>query len=313
MAHPKNSARSHEPTSSDLSPEIQRAETNRVTVWGLVVNLGLSATKFAAGLVGGSQALVADSVHSLSDMLTDVVLLVGAAYWAAPADEHHPHGHARIETMVTAWIGLALGAVGVGIGYHSVAGINEKDTIQLGWLTLAVACLSILSKEILYRWTIRVGRRIKSPAVVANAWEHRSDALSSVPVAVAVLGTWIEPSWGMLDHVAAVIVCVLILHAAWKIAWPALRELSDVGAAAEGRQAILKIAETTPGVHSVHGLRTRYLGPGLQVDLHVLVDPDLSVREGHDIAGAVKRRLLAEGPDVLDVLVHIEPFDEVKR
>jgi len=288
----------------------QRAEINRVTAWGLVVNLGLSATKAVFGVVGSSQSLVADAVHSLSDCVTDIAVLVGVAFWKAPADEQHPYGHARIETMITALIGILLAAVGLGIGYHALAGINEKDPTRPGWIAFAAACVSIVVKEALYRWTIRVGRRVRSSALLANAWHHRSDALSSVPVAVAVLGTRIEPSWGMLDHVAAVVVCVLIIHAAWKIAWPALRELSDIGAAAEGRRAILKLATETPGVLSVHALRTRYFGPGLQVDLHVLVDPELTVREGHDIAGAVKRRLLAEGPDVLDVLVHVEPFPD---
>jgi len=291
-------------------PAVQRVEIRRVTSWGLVGNLVLSAAKFVFGIIGASQSLVADAVHSLSDCVTDVAVLVGVAYWNAPADEQHPHGHARIETMITALIGIVLAAVGVGIGYDAVAGINEKDVTQPGWIALAAACVSIVVKEFLYQWTIHVGKRVRSSALLANAWHHRSDALSSVPVAIAVLGTRLWPEWGFLDHVAAVIVCVLIVHAAWKIAWPALRELSDVGAATEGRRAILKVASETQGVLSVHALRTRYLGPGLQIDLHILVDPELTVREGHDIAGAVKRRLLEEGPGVLDVLVHIEPFPE---
>jgi len=288
------------------------AEVRRVTLWGLATNLGLAAVKFLFGFLGHSQALVADAVHSLSDSITDIVVLIGVSYWNAPADEQHPYGHARIETMITATIGILLGAVGIGIGYYAIAGINEKDVIQPGWIALAAACLSIVVKEALYQWTIYVGRRVRSSALLANAWHHRSDALSSMPVAVAVLGTRLWPSWGFLDHIAAVIVCVLILHAAWKIAWPAVRQLSDVGAADEQRRAILKMAMETEGVRSVHALRTRYLGPGLQIDLHVLVDPDLTVREGHDIAGAVKRRLLAEGPEVLDVLVHVEPFPEAQ-
>ncbi|MBN1591077.1 MAG: cation transporter [Pirellulales bacterium] len=286
------------------------AAVRQVTLWGLVVNLALSAMKFLFGILGSSQALVADAVHSLSDSVTDIAILVGVAYWNAPADEQHPYGHARIETMVTATIGIVLAAVGIGIGYHAIAGINEKDATRPEWIALVAACLSIVAKEVLYHWTIRVGKRVRSSALLANAWHHRSDALSSVPVAVAVLGTRLWPAWGMLDHVAAVVVCVLIVHAAWKIAWPALRELSDVGAADEQRRTILAIASETVGVLSVHGLRTRYLGPGLQIDLHVLVDPELTVREGHDIAGAVKRRLLAEGPEVLDVLVHVEPFSD---
>ncbi|HBO42818.1 MAG TPA: cation-efflux pump [Planctomycetaceae bacterium] len=286
------------------------AQVRRVTWWGLAINLGLSAVKFLFGVVGSSQALIADAVHSLSDSVTDVAVLIGVSYWAAPADEHHPYGHARIETMVTATIGIVLGAVGLGIGYRAIAGINEKDMTQPGWVALAAACVSIVVKESLYQWTVQVGRRVKSSALLANAWHHRSDALSSVPVALAVLATRIWPSWGFLDHVAAVIVCVLIVYAAWQIAWPALRQLSDIGAATEHRQAILDLARRTEGVGAVHALRTRYLGPGLQVDLHVQVDPNLTVRDGHDIAGAVKRRLLDDGPEVVDVLVHLEPLPD---
>ena len=285
----------------------QAGEIRRVTLCGLAANLGLSAVKFLFGVVGASQSLVADAVHSLSDCVTDIAVLVGVAFWKAPADSDHPYGHARIETMVTALIGILLGVVGIGIGYHAIAGINAKDTTQPGWIAFAAACGSIVVKEALYRWTIHVGKKVRSTALLANAWHHRSDALSSIPVAVAVLATRLWPAWGMLDHIAAVIVCVLIVHAAWKISWPALRELSDVGATSESRRVISEIAQQTEGVQSIHALRTRYLGPGLQVDLHVLVDPKLTVVEGHEIAGAVKRRLLDEGPDVLDVLIHIEP------
>jgi len=305
IRHPANRYAGHPSESCD-----SMAQVRRVTWWGLAINLGLSAVKFLFGVVGSSQALIADAVHSLSDSVTDVAVLIGVSYWAAPADEHHPYGHARIETMVTATIGIVLGAVGLGIGYRAIAGINEKDMTQPGWVALAAACVSIVVKESLYQWTVQVGRRVKSSALLANAWHHRSDALSSVPVALAVLATRIWPSWGFLDHVAAVIVCVLIVYAAWQIAWPALRQLSDIGAATEHRQAILDLARRTEGVGAVHALRTRYLGPGLQVDLHVQVDPNLTVRDGHDIAGAVKRRLLDDGPEVVDVLVHLEPLPD---
>ena len=284
-------------------------EVQRVTLWGLVVNLGLTGVKFVFGVVGSSQALVADGVHSLSDLTTDFAVLVGVRYWSEPADAEHPYGHGRIETLITSVIGVLLASVGVGLAYRAIATLHQRHEATPGWSAFAAACASIVAKELLYRWTALVGRRIKSSAVVANAWHHRSDALSSLPVAVAVLGTRIWPTWVFLDHIAAVIVSVLILHAAWKIAWPALRELIDVGAAKHEREAMLKLALATKGVLAVHKLRTRYIGPGLQVDLHVLVEPELSVREGHAIAGVVKERLLHEGPNVIDVLVHVEPYD----
>jgi len=280
-----------------------------VTLWGLAVNLALAVVKFVFGIVGSSQALVADAVHSLSDSFTDMAVVIGAGFWTAPADADHPYGHGRIETLITCVIGIALGSVGVGLAYRAVGSLHAESTTTPGWSAFLAACISIAAKEILYRWTVNVGRRVKSSALIANAWHHRSDALSSVPVAVAVLGTRIRPSWVFLDQIATVIVSVLILHAAWSILWPALRELIDAGAAAEEREAMIKLALKTEGVRSVHKLRTRYIGPGLQVDLHVLVQPDLTVRHGHDIAGRVKERLLDDGPNVIDVLVHIEPFD----
>ena len=283
-------------------------EVHRVTLWGLVANLALSALKFVFGVLGSSQALVADAVHSLSDSATDVAVLVGAKFWTAPADAEHPHGHGRIETIITGLIGAVLAGVGIGLGYRAVVTLHHRDFTTPGWIAFATACISIVAKEALYRWTVHVGRRVRSSAVIANAWHHRSDALSSVPVAVAVLGTRIRPDWVFLDHIATVIVAVLILHAAWTITWPALRQLVDAGASDKERQRILALALETEGVRAVHKLRTRHIGLGLQTDLHVLVDPDLTVAQGHAIAGVVKERLLRFGPEVVDVLVHVEPY-----
>jgi cation diffusion facilitator family transporter len=284
-------------------------EVYRVTVLGLVVNLALTAGKFVAGVMASSQALVADGVHSLSDLSTDIAVLVGVRYWSAPADEDHPYGHGRIETLISLFIGAALAAVGVGIAWRALVTLMEPHRTVPGWAAFAVACASIVSKEIVYRWTVRVGRRVKSPAVIANAWHHRSDAFSSVPVAVAVVAARVWPDWAFLDHIAALIVTAMILQAAWEIARPALGQLIDAGATADQRDALLRLARETQGVRTAHRLRTRHIGTGLQVDLHVLVDPDLTVRQGHDIADAVKARLLSDGEEIVDVLVHVEPFD----
>lgn len=291
----------------------QLAAVRRVTLWGLVVNLALAVMKFVVGVLGASQALVADAVHSLSDSVTDVTVYFGAGFWSAPPDADHPHGHGRIETLITLFIGIALGAVGCGLAYRAVAtlhvGLESEQPVSPGWSALVAACLSIVGKELLYRWNVIVGRRVRSTALIANAWHHRSDALSSVPVAIAVVGTHIAPDWWFLDHIATVIVSVLILYAAWQTAIPAFRQLVDAGAAEQERKEILSIVQGIEGVRSVHALRTRTIGPGYQADLHVLVDPELTVREGHDIASAVTHRLLEQGPNVIDVLVHIEPFE----
>lgn len=297
---------------ADASPTSARM-VRRVTVAGLVGNLLLAGVKFLFGVLGHSQALVADAVHSVSDMATDVAVLVGVKYWSEPADPEHPYGHGRIEIVIAFLIGIVLAAVGVGLAYNAAATLKEGQDQVPGWLAFATACVSVVAKEGLYRWTISVGHRAKSSAVAANAWHHRSDALSSIPVAVAVLATRINPAWAPLDHVAAVLVAALIIHAAWGIARPAFSQLIDAGATEERIAVIRRVAEETSGVYEVHHVRTRYIGPGLQVDLHILVDPDLTVRRGHDIASTVKRRLLDAGQDVVDVLVHTEPDDPATR
>lgn len=289
------------------------SEVRRVSLYGLIVNLGLCVMKFVVGVLSASQALVADAVHSLSDMSTDLAVLVGVRYWSAPADIDHPHGHGRIETLVSFFIGVVLAGVGAGLAYRAVATLPEQHGAIPGWGAFAAACLSVVSKETLYRWTMRVGKRLRSSAVMANAWHHRSDALSSLPVAIAVVGSHVHPAWAFLDHVAAVIVSVLILQAAWQIAWPALGQLVDAGASREQRERIRGLALATKGVRAVHALRTRHIGTGLQVDIHVLVQPELTVREGHAIAGTVEQRLLDEDPDVVDVLIHVEPHEPEPR
>lgn len=300
-------ARVHRGEASGAAAD-RAAAVRRVTGWGLAVNLGLSGLKFTVGLLGASQALIADAVHSLSDSVTDVAILVGAGYWTAPADAEHPHGHGRIESLVSLLIAAALAAAGAVLGYHAIVTLPQPHAVAPSWFAFAGACVSIAGKEALYRWTVRAGRRIPSSAVTANAWHHRSDALSSIPVAVAVLGARLWPGAAYLDHLAAVLVCVFILRASGAIAYPALRQLIDAGAGAEQREAILRIARQIEGVRAVHALRTRDIGTGLQVDLHALVDPDLTVHQGHQIATALQDRLLASGPRVADVLVHVEPF-----
>ena len=284
--------------------------TRRVTLWGLIVNVALSFIKLIVGITAQSQALVADAFHSMSDSVTDLAVLIGAPYWSAPADEHHPHGHGRIETMVTAIIGLTLAGVGGWIAYSAIMHLQSPKHAAPGWPAFWIALLSIATKEWLYRWNVLVGHRIRSSALIANAWHHRSDGFSSVPVALAVLGEHLFPQLTMLDSVAAVLVAVLVIRAAWKIFWPAITQLSDAGATEEQRQAIRKTVLDSPNVRGVHALRTRYVGPDLQIDLHVLVDPDLTVREGHSIAGLVRARILDTHPIVCDVLIHIEPEEK---
>jgi cation diffusion facilitator family transporter len=284
------------------------AQIRRVTWIGLVVNVFLSILKFIVGYLGSSQAVIADAVHSLSDMGTDFAVLFGLRYWSAPADESHQYGHGRIETIVTSAIGITLVLAALGIGYNSLATIRGVHLTQPGWIAIAGSLMAILLKEALYRWTVAVGRRTKSSAVIANAWHHRSDALSSVPVLIAVAVAAITPKLAFIDHVGAIVVSIFILKVCWDILSPSVSELADRGASQKSREKIRSIAMDVDGVKSVHAIRTRRLGSGLHLDLHILVDGEMTVQMGHEISGAVKSALIEKGPEVLDVVVHLEPY-----
>lgn len=289
--------------------ERQNSEIRQVTVAGLVINLILTTIKITAGILGNSQSVVADGIHSLSDSATDVAVLVGLKYWNQPPDSCHPYGHRRIETMVTVLIGIALALAGIFLGKEAVEKFRTGGYVVPAAVTLTVAIISVVTKELLFRWTYRVGERLKSPAMKANAWHHRTDSFSSIAVALAIGMALIDPKWALLDPVAALAVGAFILQAAYKIATPALRELADAGADEKDLKKIEQIVLRVEGVKSVHALRSRFHGAGLQVDLHIQIDGGLSVREGHVISGKAKRHLIEEGPDIVDVLVHIEPAD----
>ena len=285
------------------------ARVRRAAWVGFVANFALSILKLAAGIFGHSAAVIADAVHSITDLATDFALIVGVKFWSAPADERHPHGHGRIETLVTVGIGLSLGAVGLTLGWDAVTGISvgHENAEAPSGVALAAALISIVFKEWLYRWTLAIGWKEKSQALVANAWHHRSDALSSLPAAIAVGVTMVRPNWRFVDDLGAIVVCHFILVAAWHIVKPALAQLIDEGAPEDQRADIEKLALSVDGVRDAHALRTRFVGAELAVDLHVEVDSTLSVGDGYAIAEAVRRQLLEHGPRVGDVLVQIEP------
>jgi cation diffusion facilitator family transporter len=276
---------------------------------GLVANLALAAFKLAAGTIGHSHAVVADAVHSLSDVFTDLAVILGVRYWSKPADERHPHGHHRIETLVAIVIGLFLATVALGLAWEAITQRHLRPEGAPTTIALVAALVSILVKELLYRWTLLVGRRVDSLALIANAWHHRSDALSSVPAALAVGVSVVAPQWALVDRIGAVVVCVFILYAGWRIVAPAVAQLLDTAAPPEERERLEAIALSVDGVRGAHALRTRYLGPRLSVDLHVVVAADLSVEQGYAIGEAVRRALLERGERVADVLVKVEPDD----
>jgi len=295
-------------------PEAAREKIVRKVTWvGLWVNLFLAAIKFTAGIFGRSQALVADAIHSLTDLTTDIAVIAGSHYWSRPPDENHPYGHRRLETLVTVFIGVVLIAAGIGIGWKAISALQEKHAAPPGWIAVFAALASIVCKESIYRWTAVTGRRLKSAALAANAWHHRTDAFSSIPVLIAVAGARVFPSWSFLDHLGAAIVSIFILHASIKIIWPGLGELIDVGAPTHTCKMIRDIALKNTGVLQVHDIRTRFISSSIQVDLHIVVDGLISVRQGHDIADDVKARILDTIPEVLDVIVHVDPPERAAR
>ncbi|MGD2185205.1 MAG: cation diffusion facilitator family transporter [Desulfobacterales bacterium] len=285
----------------------------RVTWVGLFANVLLASFKFLAGIIGSSQALVADAIHSLTDLTSDIAVIAGSHYWSRPPDESHPYGHQRMETLVTVFIGIALAAAGVGVGWKAISTLHAKHTSPPGWIAVLAALVSIISKEAIYRWTAKIGKRVRSPALAANAWHHRSDAISSLPVLIAVAGARIFPSWSFLDNVGAAVVSIFIFYSSMKIIWPGLSELIDVGAPTEIRKNIRASALKIEGVLQVHDIRTRYISSSIQVDLHIVVEGSISVREGHDIADDVKGRIISEIQEIVDVIVHVDPPEKALR
>lgn len=288
-------------------------DVRRVTLAGCLLNLVLFIFKLWAGTVGGSRAVVADAFHTLSDLSTDLAIVFGVKVWMSPPDKCHPYGHRKIESLVTLFVGAMLAGVGVWLAADGVNGLRDSSGHSPRLIALTGALVSILVKELMFRWTAAVGRNLKSQAVTANAWHHRSDAFSSVPTAIAVGTACFLPQYAFVDHVGELIVAAVIVRVSFKIMHGASVELSDGTATQEGQEAIERIALSVDGVKGVHAVRSRRSGPGFYADLHVLVDGNASVREGHDISSSVKRKLIESGPDIVDAVIHIEPDNSARR
>jgi cation diffusion facilitator family transporter len=285
-------------------------QIKRVTWTGLISNFGLAVMKFLVGWLGASQAVIADAVHTVSDMSTDLVILFGVKFWSAPPDANHPYGHRRLEAIITTSIGLILAGVAVTLGYHALATTRNPDIEQTGWIAIVGPAFSIVIKEFLYQWTVKVGKHVKSSAVIANAWHHRSDAFSSIPALLVVIAASFDPKLAFLDHIGALVISLFILKVAWNILTPALSELADHGASEKDQEIIHQIAGNVIGVKEAHSIRTRKFGSHIHVDLHILVDPEMSVRMGHLISEKVKIALMEKGPEIKDVVVHLEPYEQ---
>jgi cation diffusion facilitator family transporter len=284
-------------------------DKKQVTLVAALANLGLAIGKTACGMIAHSEALVADGIHSLSDLLTDIITIIAVKIAAQDADRDHPYGHARFETLATVILGMILMTAGAGILVSAVERLQHPDSLTTpGNLALAMTLISILVNEWLYHYTMRSARRTHSRLMEANAWHHRSDSISSIVVLFGLIATLI--GYGFADAIAAAIVAVMVAKIGYGLIVFSTLELVDTGLpvklVSELRSAILD----TDGVSGLHRLRTRRMGPSALADVHIMVSPRISVSEGHLIADKVRNKLRDEFEELSDVLVHIDPEDD---
>jgi len=293
----------------ELMAQQRRQAINTVTMWGVFVNLVLSVTKLAGGFIGQSQALIADGLHSLSDLASDAMVFFAAKHASEDADEEHPYGHARFETMATVALAVLLVLVALGIAYDAIVSLVSHEVIEKPDLfTLWIAAFSILSNEVLYHYTKYVGAQIRSNLLLANAWHHRSDAISSIVVMVGIAGTQFDMP--KLDAYAAIVVAIMIAKIGFKLGYDSIQELVDASLEPELVDNIRQQILSHEGVRQLHMLRTRRLGQHAHVDVHILVAPKLSVSEGHHISETVEKMLKDSFDAINDVTVHIDPEDD---
>ncbi|MDJ0740078.1 MAG: cation diffusion facilitator family transporter [Gammaproteobacteria bacterium] len=303
------------PPPADLDRSSQQAardargrETRRVSLVTGSVNLLLSITQVVVGLIANSAALIADGIHSASDLVSDVMVWFAARHAAQAPDADHPYGHGRFETAATLGLGLLLVGVALGIVWNGGERLLDPQRPIPGTIALVVAALGIVAKESLYWYTIAVAKRLKSELLRANAWHHRSDAISSVVVLIGVGGAVMGFSY--MDALAAIVVGLMVAKIGWDLGWSALSELVDTALEEDAVDHARRVIMGVDGVRSVHMLRTRRHGAEASADVHVQVAPRLSVSEGHMISQAVEDRVISQVADITDVTVHIDPEDD---
>ena len=285
----------------------------KVTLMGSVGNLALLIFKLIAGVVGHSSAMIADAVHSLSDFVTDIVVLIFVRISVKPQDASHDYGHGKFETIATFLVGLALMMAAVGIIVPGVQKLilwwNGADLAAPGWIALWAALVSIAVKELLYQMTVRKGKALNSQLMVANAWHHRSDALSSVGAAIGIGGAiWLGQRWTMLDPLASVVVGLMLTKVVWDLLKTSMNELTEGSLSEETEQEIMEIITAVPGIQQPHNLRTRRIGNHIAIEAHIRMDGNLSLNEAHEQATAVERKLKARFGSSTYVSIHMEPM-----
>ena len=287
-------------------------EIYKVTLTGTAVNAALIVLKFVAGFVGRSSAMVADAVHSLSDFVTDVIVLVFVKIAGRPSDKNHDYGHGKYETFATMIIGLILAFAGFVLMYNGIRliidGLDGHALPRPTMIALVFAVVSIVSKEWLYRLTARVGRRVSSNAVVANAWHHRSDAVSSAGTLIGIAGAmFLGDRWRILDPIAAVVVSIFIIKSGYDIMKPSVYELLEGSLPENEEKEIERLVKSVPGIVRIHNLRTRRIGNNIAVDLHAKMDGNITLTEAHAIATRAEEAISQHfGPGSI-INVHMEP------
>jgi len=293
---------------SEHSPhtaEERNAAASRSTWVSVAVNVVLSTTQIVVGVMAKSQALIADGIHSLSDLVSDFVVLFAGHHSQKDADEDHPYGHHRFETAASLALGVILMAVGVGMLWSALQKLQSPDTIATVHASaLWVAFAALVLKELLFRYMLRVAKAVKSSMLVANAWHARSDAASSLVVAIGLIGNLM--GYPLLDPIAALIVGFMVAKMGWSFGWDALHDLMDRAVDEQEVQAIRQTLVSTPGVAGVHDIRTRKMGDMIVVDAHLEVDANLTVEAGHNIAVAARQAVL-QRHRVLNLMTHVDP------
>lgn len=293
-------------------------EIYRTTIVGTAVNALLIVLKFLAGIVGRSSAMLADAVHSLSDFITDIIVLVFVKIAGKPGDKGHAYGHGKFETLATLIIGLILGIAGIMLMVSGIEKVSDsiagRDLPKPGMVALAIAAVSIVAKEWLYRYTVAKGRKLNSPAVMANAWHHRSDAISSVGTLVGIGGAiFLGERWRILDPLAAIVVSFFIIKSGYDIMKPCIAELLEASLPEEDEERIMRTVMAVDGIKGVHRLRTRRIGNGIAIDLHAKMDGSLSLERAHAIATAAEKALRHQWGTNAIINIHMEPYTPAAR
>ena len=290
-------------------------DIQKITLWGAFCNIALTIVKFVAGILGGSTAMLADAVHSASDLVTDIIVIVFTRISGKGKDKGHDYGHGKFETLATVVVSLMLLVVGAEMiksSYQQIRSAVEGNPLPAPeMIALWAAVISIFSKEFLYQWTVKVGKRLSSPVVIANAWHHRTDALSSVGSLIGIAGAIaLGGEWTILDPLVGAVISIVIIVMAVKMSIPALAELTEASLPEKTEQKMLEIIRSVEGVRGVHELKTRLCGHYCIADFHIVVDPETTILESHETTVIIERKLREEFGEETQINIHVEPSDD---